>query len=469
MTSPVRAKQHARVYFFFVAAGLSAMSVLTLWVASFLVTREWTPLNPLLVTVIVLSTSFVFYRYHLLLTARETSYMLSRAVPQWLQAMLYISLAYAVLPDVGDGVSQPVYLAWVTASLPVTLITLAVMRYTATRVYATDEQRRDTIFIDPGPESLLLAKRMKNSPVLGFSLVGYYGDPEPDTDELAAVAAQLHCLGGVEEARHDLHTGEYEAVFVSLNAFRNPEWVEIIDVIADTTASIYVVPEARALANNPVVANTIAGIPVLTVHETPIIGMARMIKRTMDIVISALALIVLSPLMLLIALAVRLSSPGPILFSQIRYGHSGQAIRVYKFRTMYVHKQEGNELKQATRDDPRITPVGRILRRFSLDELPQLLNVLTGEMSLVGPRPHAAEHNELYRKLIHGYMLRYSVKPGITGWAQVNGLRGETDTVEKMAQRVEFDRYYIQNWSLWLDIRILFQTAIHVIFNKTAY
>ena len=172
--------------------------------------------------------------------------------------------------------------------------------------------------------------------------------------------------------------------------------------------------------------------------------------------------------MVLIALAVRLTSPGPILFKQRRYGLNGQEILVYKFRSMRV-TEDGDTVKQATKNDSRITPVGAFLRKSSLDELPQFLNVLQGRMSLVGPRPHAVAHNELYRKLISGYMLRHKVKPGITGWAQINGYRGETDTLEKMQQRINYDLEYLRNWSLSLDLQILIKTALVFLRDQNAY
>ena len=191
------------------------------------------------------------------------------------------------------------------------------------------------------------------------------------------------------------------------------------------------------------------------------------LKRASDIVFASVLIALLWPLMLAVALGVRMSSPGPIIFKQRRYGLYGERILVYKFRTMLVC--EDGSITQAKRDDPRVTRIGRFLRRTSLDELPQLFNVLFGSMSLVGPRPHAVAHNEEYRKLIDGYMLRHKVRPGITGWAQVNGLRGETESLEKMTRRVEYDLHYLRNWSLALDISILLRTVRIVLRDRNAY
>jgi putative colanic acid biosynthesis UDP-glucose lipid carrier transferase len=197
-------------------------------------------------------------------------------------------------------------------------------------------------------------------------------------------------------------------------------------------------------------------------------GWNSMIKRTSDLVLASLILVLLTPLMLMIALAVRITSPGPIIFRQRRYGLYGEEIKVYKFRSMKV-AEDGDTVVQARKDDQRVTPIGAFLRRTSLDELPQFVNVLQGRMSIVGPRPHAVAHNEQYRKLIKGYMLRHKVKPGITGWAQVNGLRGETATLDRMEARIQHDLDYLRNWSVWLDLWIILKTVKVVLARENAH
>jgi putative colanic acid biosysnthesis UDP-glucose lipid carrier transferase len=188
------------------------------------------------------------------------------------------------------------------------------------------------------------------------------------------------------------------------------------------------------------------------------------LKRLVDVVFSSFVLILLAPLLVLIGIGVKLSSPGPVLFKQRRHGIHNREIIVYKFRSMRV-MEDGTAIPQATRNDARVTPFGAFLRSTSLDELPQFINVLQGRMSIVGPRPHAIAHNEAYRKLIDGYMLRHRVKPGITGWAQINGHRGETDTLEKMKRRLKCDLNYINHWSLALDLQIILRTVL--VFFKT--
>jgi len=211
------------------------------------------------------------------------------------------------------------------------------------------------------------------------------------------------------------------------------------------------------------------GVPVLEIASVPLSGWSGLVKAVEDKILAVLALAVLSPLLLLIAVAIKLDSRGPILFRQARYGFNNEVIIVNKFRTMVHDRPPEVGVPQASRGDQRVTRVGRLLRRMSFDELPQLLNVLAGSMSMVGPRPHAVEHNEQYAALIGGYHGRHRVKPGITGWAQVNGLRGETTTVDQMRRRVEYDIHYIENWSPWLDFRILVFTAVFGWRQKNAY
>jgi putative colanic acid biosynthesis UDP-glucose lipid carrier transferase len=203
---------------------------------------------------------------------------------------------------------------------------------------------------------------------------------------------------------------------------------------------------------------------VVSIFETPFMGTEGWLKRFEDIVLGTLAVLVAAIPMAIVAIGIKLTSKGPVLFKQRRYGLHGEVIDVYKFRSMTV-SEDGTNVRQATANDSRITPFGAFLRRSSLDELPQLFHVVTGSMSLVGPRPHAVAHNEAYRKHIYGYMLRHKVKPGLTGWAQVNGWRGETDTLEKMEKRIEHDLEYIRRWNLLLDIKIVFLTifgrAVH--------
>lgn len=238
--------------------------------------------------------------------------------------------------------------------------------------------------------------------------------------------------------------------------------------LTDTTCSVLLIPDVFTFNILNARTEEVNGVPVVPLFDTPLNGINRILKRLEDIVLASMILLLISPVLLCISIAVKATSPGPVIFRQTRYGMDGKPIKVWKFRSMKVMENDA-VVVQATKGDKRITPVGNFLRRTSLDELPQFINVLLGGMSIVGPRPHAVAHNEQYRSLIEGYMLRHKVKPGITGWAQINGWRGETDTLEKMEKRVEFDLEYIREWSLWFDIKIVFLTIFKGFVNKAAY
>jgi len=213
----------------------------------------------------------------------------------------------------------------------------------------------------------------------------------------------------------------------------------------------------------------LAGFPTVNVNFTPMVGINRGVKAIEDRLLALIILLCISPLFLMIAVGIKLTSKGPIFFKQLRHGWDGKIIKIYKFRTMVVHQEKAGKVTQASINDDRVTPFGRFLRKTSLDELPQFVNVLQGKMSIVGPRPHAIEHNEYYKESINSYMQRHQVKPGITGWAQVNGWRGETDTLGKMQKRIEYDLQYIEHWSLWFDLKIIFLTLFKGLVNKNAY
>jgi putative colanic acid biosynthesis UDP-glucose lipid carrier transferase len=259
-----------------------------------------------------------------------------------------------------------------------------------------------------------------------------------------------------------------DRVYITLPMSTSPRIRELLHELRDTTASVYFVPDIFAFDLVQARCMEINGMPAVSICETPLHGTSGIWKRAVDIVLAVAALGLLWPAMLLAAIAIKQSSPGPVLFKQRRYGLNGEEILVYKFRSMTVC-EDGPVITQATKTDARVTPVGAFLRRTSLDELPQIFNVLEGKMSFVGPRPHAVAHNEEYRKLISGYMIRHKVRPGITGWAQVNGLRGETSSFEKMHERVQYDLDYLKNWSLGLDMLIIFRTAMTVLRDRNAY
>jgi putative colanic acid biosynthesis UDP-glucose lipid carrier transferase len=309
-----------------------------------------------------------------------------------------------------------------------------------------------------------LAHRLKANPHLG-TFKGFFDDRQDDRSD-DVPTEQL--LGRMEDVLDYVRLNSVSNVYICLPIRAEDRVTRLMRELRDTTASVYFVPDVFVFDLIRGQLADVDGVPVLAICETPFSGMNGVTKRFSDIVFSALLILLLWPVMLAIASVVKLSSPGPVIFKQRRHGLHGERIRVYKFRTMTVC-EDRDQVTQARRDDPRVTKFGSFLRRTSLDELPQLFNVLFGSMSLVGPRPHAVTHNEEYRKLIDGYMLRHKVRPGITGWAQVNGFRGETETLDKMKRRVEFDLHYLRNWSLALDITILLRTARLVVRDGNAY
>ncbi|MFZ5523284.1 MAG: undecaprenyl-phosphate glucose phosphotransferase [Pseudomonadota bacterium] len=323
---------------------------------------------------------------------------------------------------------------------------------------------RSAVIVGANDTSLKLIKRIKDFPYLLIDIRGYF-DVRNDDRIQGGMGPRL---GDITDVASYARKNSIEMIFISLPMSAQPRIREILDDLHDTTASIYFLPDVYIFDLMQAHFNNVGGIPVVAICESPFSGVDSVVKNVSDFVLASLILILLSPLMLGIALAVKLTSPGPAIFKQRRYGLNGEKIVVYKFRTMKV-SEDGSRIEQAHLNDPRITKIGAFLRRTSLDELPQFFNVLQGRMSIVGPRPHAVAHNELYRKLIKGYMLRHKVKPGITGWAQVNGLRGETDVLEKMQARIECDLYYLQNWSIWLDLWIIIRTVWVVFRRDNAY
>jgi putative colanic acid biosynthesis UDP-glucose lipid carrier transferase len=321
------------------------------------------------------------------------------------------------------------------------------------------------IIIGATEAGLELAKRVQEGTYSGRFL-GFFDFRDPA--RLPPLAPE-QWAGSCEQVPEFVRRNGVDAVYIALPISNEPRIAQLLQQLRDTTASIYFVP-SNIFAFNLVQPRCVEihGLPALALCETPHRGMSGLSKRLFDFALALATLPVTAPLMLLIAAGVKLSSDGPVLFKQRRYGLNGEDIYVYKFRTMTVC-EDGNSVIQATRNDQRCTKLGRILRSTSLDELPQILNVLSGKMSFVGPRPHAVAHNEQYRKLISGYMIRHKVLPGMTGWAQVNGLRGETETLDKMRRRIEFDLDYLNNWSLWLDLKILLSSVPLVLRDKRAY
>lgn len=327
---------------------------------------------------------------------------------------------------------------------------------------------RSVAIAGAGPLGQRLAQNIAGAPWMGLELAGFYDDARLDPVSLGNGKVKLPVSGSLADLVERARAGDLDRIYITLPMRSEARIKWLVEQLSDTTTSVYIVPDVFVFDLLHARAQNIDGIPTISIFDSPMVGAGALVKRVEDIVLSSLIVCLIAIPMLLISAAVKFTSPGPVFFRQKRYGIDGRSIEVWKFRSMRV-MENGATVTQATRNDSRITPVGAFLRRTSLDELPQFINVLTGDMSIVGPRPHAIAHNEQYRGQISSYMLRHKVKPGITGWAQVNGWRGETDTLEKMQKRVEFDLAYINNWSLWWDLKIVFLTLFKGFVHKNAY
>lgn len=356
-----------------------------------------------------------------------------------------------------------ILLEWATIT-PVVLIMVHLgMREIFHRFFISRKSFDKAVIVGVNNLSVALANNLMNQPFYEIECMGFLDDRCS-----TRLPENQPILGGIKDTAKFVKEHKVKIVFIALPMTLQDRVDALLEGLRDTTVSIYYLPDVRMVDMIQSRSFDIEGVPLIALCESPFTGYKAILKRLSDIILSILILILVSPVLLICAIGVKLSSPGAILFRQKRYGLDGEEINVYKFRSMTV-TENGSTVVQATRNDSRITPFGQFLRAKSLDELPQFINVLQGRMSIVGPRPHAVAHNELYRKQIKGYMIRHKVKPGITGWAQVNGSRGETDTVDKMEKRIEYDLDYLRHWSLAMDLLIILKTVGVVIKDENAY
>lgn len=353
---------------------------------------------------------------------------------------------------------------WWTAPLSLTVAHF-LLRTAAPAIREFQGQARRVVLAGKNEQGIDLAQRLATDLYANVRVLGFFDDRDHGRLEHGD---EYPLLGKLLELPEYARKNNVDVIYLSLPMASQQRILSLLEALRDTTSSIYFVPDTFVTDLIQGRVDAVGGIPVVAVCETPFTGLNGIIKRGSDIVLSFLILLLISPLLVLIALCVKLSSPGPAIFRQRRYGLDGHEIVVYKFRSMTV-QDDGEKIEQAKKGDSRVTPFGAYLRRTSLDELPQFFNVLQGRMSIVGPRPHAIAHNEMYRKLIKGYMLRHKVRPGITGWAQVNGYRGETETLDKMKARIDHDLEYLRNWSLRLDLYILAKTVWVVSKSEQVY
>lgn len=378
-----------------------------------------------------------------------------------------VLLLLAFATKTSESYSRFVSLAWFAGAPMVLSASRLVVRLMLQQLRLRGRNTRTVAFAGASQLAESVARNIVRAPWMGMEIVGYYDDRHPD--RVHQIPSELGTLkGNLDRLLIEARAGRVDQVYICLPFKAEPRINEIIRRLADTTASVYLAYDFGGFDILHAEWGSVGDVPVMSIVENPFGGVDGWSKRFEDVVLGSIILALIALPMMIIALGVKLTSRGPVFFRQRRYGLNGEEIGVLKFRTMTVC-EDGPSVVQATRNDARVTPFGGFLRRTSLDELPQFLHVITGSMSIVGPRPHAVAHNEQYRSMIQGYMLRHKVKPGITGWAQVNGWRGETDTLEKMEKRVEFDLAYIRNWQLIWDIKIIFLTVFGAAKSRNAY
>lgn len=378
----------------------------------------------------------------------------------------FILAGLAFFTKSGEIFSRSWFGIWMAMSLALLILfrgsLLLVLRFMRAR--GLNERR--VVIIGAGELGMTLAGTIQHALWTGFQVKAFIDDEahtKPKTINNIPVISMPASLS------HYLTQTAIDEIWIALPLGAEARVKEILFELRHQTITTRFVLDIFGLDLMNHSITEIAGFPVLNIRSSPMHGINRFIKAVEDRVIAALILIIISPVLLMIMLAVKCSSKGPVFFKQQRLGWDGRIIKVYKFRTMLEHQEEAGKITQASAQDVRVTRLGKFLRKTSLDELPQFLNVLQGRMSIVGPRPHALAHNELYKDMIHTYMQRHRVKPGITGWAQVNGWRGETDTLDKMKKRVEYDLFYINNWSLIFDLKIIFLTLFKGFNSPNAY
>lgn len=459
-----------------------SMLILTTW----LYEEDFTSYYLVLAIITFFISSYIYERiliYRNWRKGRLFAYMRDTVMGWLIIIAILIFLGYAT--KFHDQFSQQVLLTWFVVTPLMLIASHITVRSIVANLY-NKGQLRSAIVIGANETSLEFINHIAELPFLLISYQGFFDErscsriagnsascsDEPADPSITAPANKPDNfgsrLGGLTDVVPYVQKHNIEMVFISLPMSSQPRIQKLMDELPDTTTSIYFLPDIYIFDLMQARFEYISDVPVVAMNESPFTGIDGVVKSISDFVLALLIIILISPVLACIALAVKITSPGPVIFKQRRYGLNGEEITVYKFRSMTV-TEDGENIEQARQNDQRLTKIGGFLRRTSLDELPQFFNVLQGRMSIVGPRPHAVAHNELYRKLIKGYMLRHKAKPGITGWAQVNGWRGETETLEKMKARIEHDLYYLKNWSIWLDLWIILKTIWIVLRRENAY
>jgi putative colanic acid biosynthesis UDP-glucose lipid carrier transferase len=395
---------------------------------------------------------------------RSMPEMLLRLAASW-GLVLLIGLFFSFLIHHVGHVSRLWLFYWYTSGVALLILYRIVVYFGLRYLRTKGLNTKRVVIVGYGHTGQEMHRRAIYQDWAGYEVRAVHADPNDAARIRDPAIVRINTL---EEIPDFVVKNEINEIWITLPVVASPKLQELQYLLRNALVDIRWVPDILGLQMLSNRVGDFLGFPAVDLNQPISSGLQGILKDTFDKVFSTVALILLLPLFIVIAIMIKKTSPGPVFFKQPRMGLNGKKFEVYKFRTMKVHQEHGT-VTQATKNDPRITSIGGFLRRTSLDELPQFINVLQGDMSVVGPRPHAMQHNEMYKDLLDVYMLRHRVKPGITGWAQIHGHRGETDTVDKMAKRVQFDLHYIQNWSLWMDIQIIVWTAFKGWTGKNAY
>lgn len=412
---------------------------------------------------LIVAESFTLYRSWRIASLKEQA---NTTLSVWLVTVAVI-LAINYFLKASDNYSRLVFAGWLVITPIMLIIWRMVFREILGLLRTTGYNTRKAIIIGVSETGLRLQRELTENADLGIVFEGFFDDRDA-----LRLSDDTHYQGAVRPVHQALELAkraEVDHVYIALPMHAKSRISSYLKQLSDTTCTTFIVPDFFTYNLIHSRWSSLGNIQTVSVFDSPFRGFTSvMVKRLQDIFLASVIITLISPLLLAVGLGVKLSSSGPVIFKQDRYGLDGKRIRVWKFRSMKV-MENGGKVTQATQNDPRVTRFGAFIRRTSLDELPQFFNVLMGSMSIVGPRPHAVAHNEEYRHVVDRYMLRHKVKPGITGWAQINGCRGETDTLDKMERRIAYDLEYIQAWSLWMDVKIVFLTIFKGFVNKAAY
>lgn len=438
--------------------------VIGLYISAYYFELNWEIEQSTVAAVVICLFNFISSLDHLYVSWRGLSLYkeIKKTALHWTisTGILFLSLDFLAL---GYLTSESLKLMWFSSVLFGLASYRIALRLLLSNLRKRGFNTRSFVIAGAGELGQSFANKIQLNQSLGLIFQGYYDDQSQVEND-----ANLPISGNLEQLIRDCKDGVTDRVYITLPMRAESRIKWLMKELADTTASVYLVPDIFMFELLHARSDVIEGIPAISIYDSPLDGSNAIIKRVEDVVLSTIILVLISPVLFLLALTVKVTSKGSVFFKQTRYGIDGKAIKVWKFRSMTV-MEDGTKVTQAKKNDSRLTPIGRFIRSTSLDELPQFINVLQGQMSIVGPRPHAVVHNEEYRAIINGYMLRHKVKPGITGWAQINGWRGETDTLEKMEKRIEYDLDYIRNWSLAFDLKIVIATIFKGFVDKNAY